>query len=104
LIPRNIWNEGKVGRANTGYGQFAKEAAETGGAAFVDLNSIIADKYDALGQDKVKEFFPHEHTHTNQAGAELNAQAVVEGLKSLKDCALCAFLSEKGAALTAWKK
>lgn len=101
LIPRNDWKDGKVLRAFPGYGQMAKEAAQTGGAAFVDLNGIVADKYDAMGEEAVKVYFPHEHTHTNQTGAELNAQAVVEGLKALNECALVNYLSEKGKALKA---
>lgn len=96
LIPRNDWKDGKVLRAFPGYGQFAKDAAQTGNTAFVDLNSIVADKYDALGEAAVKPFFPHEHTHTDQAGAELNAQSVVEGLKALKDAPFSPYLSEKG--------
>ena len=65
LIPRNDWKDGKVLRAFPGYGQMAKDAAQSGGAAFVDLNGITADKYDALGEAAVKPFFPNEHTHTN---------------------------------------
>lgn len=99
LIPRNDWKDGKVLRAFPGYGQMAKDAAQSGGAAFVDLNSIVADKYDALGEAAVKPFFPHEHTHTDQAGAELNAQGVVEGLKALKDSPFAAYLSPKGQTL-----
>ena len=30
---------------------------------------------------KGKIFFPKEHLHTNKAGAELNAQNVVEGIR-----------------------
>ncbi|MDQ2800164.1 MAG: rhamnogalacturonan acetylesterase [Armatimonadota bacterium] len=95
-IPRNIWNGGKVARNGNDYGKWASEAAQAGGAAFVDLNAVIADRYDALGQDAVKSFFPGDHTHTNPAGAELNAASVVEGIKRLKDCALCSDLSAKG--------
>jgi lysophospholipase L1-like esterase len=97
LIPRNDWKDGKVMRATEGYGKSAREAAQAGGAAFLDLNSIVADHYDRLGQEKVKEFFPHEHTHTNAAGADLNARAVVEGLKGLQGAPLNAYLSAEGA-------
>jgi lysophospholipase L1-like esterase len=97
LIPRNDWKDGKVMRSTEGYGKWAKEAALAGGAAFVDLNSIVADKYDVLGEAKVKEFFPNEHTHTNAAGADLNARAVVEGLKGLKDSRFIPYLSALGA-------
>lgn len=99
LIPRNDWKDGKVLRAFPGYGQFAKEAAETGGALFVDLNSVIATRYDAMGEEAVKPLFPKEHTHTNQVGAELNAQSVVEGLKGLKDNPLAPYLSAKAQIL-----
>ncbi|HEX8549994.1 MAG TPA: rhamnogalacturonan acetylesterase [Abditibacteriaceae bacterium] len=96
LVPRNDWKEGKVLRASEGYGKWAREAAAAGGAAFIDLNTIVANYYDALGQEQVKAFFPHEHTHTDAAGAELNARAVVEGLKSMKDAPLNAYLSPLG--------
>lgn len=93
-IPRNIWSAGgKVARSGGDYGLWAAQAAKAGGASFVDLNAIIADKYDALGPDKVKAFFPGDHTHTSPSGAEMNAGAVVEGLKGLKGCPLAAFLA-----------
>jgi lysophospholipase L1-like esterase len=88
-IPRNMWKDGKVLRNANDYGKWAADAARAEGAQFVDLNQIIADKYDQLGPDKVKTFFPGDHTHTNLAGARFNAVAVVEGLKGLKACALC---------------
>ncbi len=93
LIPRNDWTDGKVRRANTSYGKWAKEAAEAGGAHFIDLNEIIARHYERIGQEKVKEFFPQEHTHTGLAGAKLNAECVIEGLKMLKDCKLNNYLA-----------
>ncbi|HEY8962768.1 MAG TPA: hypothetical protein VIM57_11245, partial [Luteolibacter sp.] len=61
-------------------------------AAFIDLNGIVADRYDALGEVGVKEFFPHEHTHTNREGAELNARSVVEGIRRLSSVSLRDYL------------
>ncbi len=101
LIPRNDWKDGKVHRAYPGYGQTAKDAAQSGGALFVDLNGIIADRYDAMGQDAVKPFFPHEHTHTNAEGAALNAASVVAGLKGLPDSPFTRFLSPKADEIKA---
>ncbi len=83
LVPRNDWADGHVLRGNTGYGLYAKQAAEQDNAAFVDLNEIVGKHYDELGQEKVAAFFPQEHTHTSEAGATLNAQSVVEGLRAL---------------------
>jgi len=92
-IPRWIFKDGKVERSKEdSYGGWAKQTAVTTGAFFIDLNGIIADKYDALGADKAKEFFPGDHTHTNDAGAKLNAAAVIEGLKQLKGCGLNQYL------------
>jgi lysophospholipase L1-like esterase len=82
-IPRNIWKEGKVGRASGDYGKWAKEAAQQEGVLFLDLNSLIADRYDQLGEEKVKPLFFGDHTHTSPEGAALNASVVLEGLKKL---------------------
>ena len=94
-IPRNMWKDGKVSRASGDYGKWAKEAAETGGALFIDLNEIVAGHYEELGQEKVKtDFFTEkDHTHTLAAGAKVNAASVVEGIKGLKDCPLAGFLA-----------
>ena len=98
-VPRNMWDEeGKVIRNSDSYGGWAREAAEQKGAYFIDLNGIIADKYDRMGPEKVgPAFFPGDHTHTNLAGAKLNAGAVVEGLRMLQDCPLNKFLSDRVA-------
>jgi len=93
LIPRNDWSGGKVQRATGSYGTWAAEAARQGGAIFIDLNAIIADHYDKLGEEAVKSFFPKEHTHTGWEGALLNAQSVVEGIKALPDCPLAKYLA-----------
>jgi lysophospholipase L1-like esterase len=81
MIPRNEFRDGKVLRAANDYGKWAKESAEQGGAFFIDLNAITANKYDQWGAEKVKEFFPGDHTHTNKEGATVNAASVVEGIR-----------------------
>ena len=92
MIPRNDWKDGKVLRASKDYGKWASEIAQQEGVYFVDLNGITADKYDAMGPDSVKTFFPGDHTHTNIAGATINAASVAEGIKRLKDCPLNKYL------------
>ena len=95
LIPRNIWKDGKVVRGKDTYGGWAAEVAKSQGACFVDLNEIIAKRYEVIGQEKVsKEYFSTDHTHTNPPGARLNAEAVASGLRELKNCRLAAFLEE----------
>lgn len=85
MIPRNQWAElGKVRRADDSYGLWARQVAASEQVDFVDLNSITADKYDALGEEEVKtRFFIDDHTHTNEQGAIENARSVVEGLRSI---------------------
>lgn len=92
-IPRNDWKDGRVIRYNeTGYGLWAKQTAASTGAFFIDLNSLTADAYDAMGQEQVKPFFPNEHTHTGREGAFLNATNVKNAIKLLKDCQLKDYL------------
>lgn len=67
-IPRNDWKDGKVSRSNTSYTLWAKQVAEKSGAYFIDLNNLLGDEYEKLGQEKTSSFFPQEHTHTNGEG------------------------------------
>ena len=95
-VPRKIWRDGKIVRDD--YAKWAAEVAKAEGGAFVDLNEIIARKYEELGPEKVEPLFADEHTHTTSAGAELNAACVISGLKGLKDNPLSAYFSQKAAA------
>ena len=81
-LPRNQWSNGKIKRGFDGYAAWAKEAAQQSGAYFIDLNTISADKYDALGQDATKALF-NDNQHSRKAGAHLNAESVVTGVKAL---------------------
>jgi lysophospholipase L1-like esterase len=94
-VPRNIWKDGKVARAANDYGRWAAEAARAGDAAFVDLNDIIARRYEEFGEARVRaEFFTDkDHTHTTRAGAKVNAECVVAGVRGLTNSPLAALLA-----------
>ena len=96
-VPRKIWRDGKIVRGRDSFAGWAGQVAKAQGVAFVDLNEIVARRYDALGQEKVEPLFGDPHTHTSAAGAEVNAQSVIAGLKGLKDDPLAAFFSAKAA-------
>ena len=96
LIPRKIWQDDKIARNKVDYAGWAAQVAEAEKVPLVDLNEIIARRYDALGQQKVEPLFADPHTHTSRAGAELNAECVLAGLKALAADPLADFLSEKG--------
>jgi lysophospholipase L1-like esterase len=102
-IPRKMWKDGKVVRNADTYGGWARAIAVQQHVAFIDLNEIVARRYDALGQAAVEPLFADPHTHTSRAGAELNAEAVVAGLKALRKDPLAAFFSAKGNAIPAYK-
>ena len=51
---------------------------------YIDLNDLVADKYEKMGKDSVQLMFFGDHTHTSRLGAELNAKTVAEGVKASK--------------------
>jgi lysophospholipase L1-like esterase len=106
LVPRKRWDDaGKVLRNAGDYAGWAKDVASRGKVAFIDLNELAARRYDALGRDEVMKLFPlvtpDESVHTNWAGADLNAQVVVGGIKALGLQPLVGALNERGRAIPA---
>jgi lysophospholipase L1-like esterase len=100
LIPRKIWTpDGKIIRGAGDFGGWARASAQATGGLFVDLNEITAERYDAMGQDKVNALFVDPHTHTNAEGADINAQSIVAGLKGIPKCPLTPYLSAKAAPI-----
>lgn len=88
-IPRNIWKDGKIGRSDQGHGGWAKQAALAEHAPFIDFNNLLGDRYEALGPEKTAALFAGtDHTHTSPAGAEFNAAAMAEAIRSLPGCDL----------------
>ena len=98
-IPRKIWKEGRIARDQ--YARWAEEVAKAEKAGFIDLNEIIARKYEAMGAEKVESLFADEHTHTTMAGAELNAASVIAGLKALGSNPLSPYFSAKASTVNA---
>ena len=82
LVPRRIWKDGKIVRDPRA--AWARDAARVAGAPFLDLNDIIARRYEEIGDAGVSKLFADDHTHSNQAGAYYNAGAVVQGLRETK--------------------
>src|SRR5215472_15958489 len=98
LTVRNIWKDGKVERGSGQFSQWSEAVARAEHVPFVDVTNAVADQYEKLGEEKVKELFSTDHTHTSPAGAEMNAAAVVAGLKGIAS-PLTKFLSAKGDAI-----
>ncbi len=96
LTVRNIWKEGHVERGSGKFGQWAAAIAKEQNVQFIDLTTMIANRYEELGEEKVKALFGPDHTHTSPAGAELNSELVVAGLKQLKPDPVKRYFSSKG--------
>ncbi len=104
LVPRKIWKDGKIVRSTDSYGGWAREVAQAQHVGFIDLNEITARKYDALGEAAVEPLFGDPHTHTTAAGAIMNAESVIAGLKALPDDPLAKDFSAKGDAISPYKQ
>jgi sialate O-acetylesterase len=88
-IPRNIWKDGRIGRAGDSHGLWARQAAEQEMACFIDFNNILADRYEAIGAEKTAGLFAgSDHTHTSAVGAEFNAGVMATAIRGLADCQL----------------
>jgi lysophospholipase L1-like esterase len=101
LTVRDIWKDGKVERGPGRYSQWSGEIAKAAVVPFVDLNNQMADKFDALGEERMKALYPQDHTHFNAEGADLHAAAVVSGLKALHPNPVEKYLSAKSVAMEA---
>ncbi|MRV76221.1 hypothetical protein GJ700_31380 [Duganella sp. FT92W] len=105
-VPRKRWDaSGKIARGGNSYPAWAAQVARDEKVGLIDLAGNVARQYDALGHDAVMQLFPQttpdESTHTNWAGAELNARAAVAGIKALGLPQLVAALAPRAADIAA---
>lgn len=87
-IPRNMFttkDSTNVIRNNDSFGKWTKDAALMTKVSFIDMNELVANKYDKMGKDSVQLMFFGDHTHTSLLGAQLNAKTMAEGIKASKD-------------------
>jgi rhamnogalacturonan acetylesterase len=97
MVPHKDWNAGRIVRKEREkWVKWTANAAVATHAAYIDLNEIVALEFERLGPEKVAPLFGDARTHSTQAGAFLNAQMVVAGIRSLKKPDLKKYLSVKG--------
>ncbi len=87
-VPRKRWDDqGRLLRGGASYAGWAAAVAREQGVPLIDLDTLVADRYDALGPAVVDMLFPRlpagERVHTNWAGAALTAHLVREQLGAL---------------------
>jgi hypothetical protein len=100
LIPRNIWENGKIARPHDSHADWARVVAKAQGVGLLDLHELIAGRYDSMGEPSVTDLFADKRVHTTRAGAELNAACVIEALHKLTENPLAKF--ERTTPATVW--
>ncbi len=85
LVPRNVWENGKIQRPHGSHADWAREVAADQHVDLIDLYELTASRFDKLGQEATTALYADKRVHTTGAGAELDAACVVEGLKQLPD-------------------
>ena len=80
---KELYKETDAHKRRELFDAYVKKTGETGRdglrkVLFLDLNTISADKYDALGQEATRPLF-NDNQHSRKAGAKLNAESVVAG-------------------------
>jgi lysophospholipase L1-like esterase len=99
LSVRNIWTNGQIERGSGRYSLWSQQIAKTAGVQFVDLTNLVADQFQAMGEERVKAIYEQDHTHFNAIGADMHARTVVSGLKALRPSPVRSYLSPKGTAV-----
>jgi lysophospholipase L1-like esterase len=96
-IPKNDWKDGKLVRGELGFAKWALDVAKEEKVYSIDLNSMVADAYDAEGEAAVTEKYhiPKDHVHTVSQGAILNASILTIGIKKIPKCDLKDYLLSK---------
>lgn len=82
--PNNVWETGNYTYSANRFVGYARDAAKQVGAVFVDHGQSTADAYRKLGAQTVDAFYPHDHTHTSPAGAEVVAEAFITALEGTR--------------------
>ena len=100
MVPHKDWDGGHIVRKEREkWVKWTANAAAATHAAYIDLNEIVAIEFEKLGSEKVAPLFGDARTHSTPAGALLNAQMVVAGIRSLKKPDLKKYLSAAGRSI-----
>jgi len=101
LTVRNLWKNGQVERGSGRYSIWSQDVARSAGVQFVDLTNLVADRFQAMGEERVKGLYQQDYAHFNAEGADIHARAVLSGLKALRPSPVRGLLSTKGDSVKA---
>ena len=97
-VPRNRWAAGKVIRSTGDYALWTREAGQRARVPVLDLNALVADAYDAIGEQSVAPLFFGDWTHTSPDGAAFTANILHRALIDCKDLRWTALLEAASPA------
>jgi hypothetical protein len=88
-----------------GMSDWTRQVAAADNVLLVDHSNIIGDIYDRIGAEEVKKLFATEaeYLHPNTAGAIINCEAFIAGLKAIPDMPLTKYLNERGQKIEPYK-
>ncbi|BCS21982.1 rhamnogalacturonan acetylesterase RgaE [Aspergillus puulaauensis] len=78
--PNNPWETGEFVYGASRFVEYAQLAAETAGVEYVDHGAYTAAIFESLGADTVNSYYPNDHTHTNDAGSDVVADAFLKAV------------------------
>lgn len=84
-VPRNRWAGGKVLRSSDDYSLWTREAGSRARVPVFDLNALVSDAYDAIGEQNVGSLFYGDWTHTSPDGAAFTAALLHRALLECKE-------------------
>lgn len=81
----------------TRYAGWAREVAAAENVPLIDLNRRAMERWGGKSVEEIRTtyFAATDTTHFNRTGATLNAECVVEGIRSLKGCPLKQYLASR---------
>lgn len=91
-VPKAMVKAGEVETVN--YVKWSRQVAKQEHVFFIPLNQLVLANYVEMSPKEVraKYFTSHDMTHSNPAGAALNASEVVHGIRLMRDCRLNTYL------------
>ena len=80
--PDNPWETGTFTYSSNRFVGYCEDAAMASGSTFVDHGLYTADLFRKAGATTVDSYYPHDHTHTSPAGANVVARAFILALEA----------------------
>ena len=97
--PHRVWQAGHIRQSTDTYAGWAQAIAIQQRVPFLDLNRILADRYDSLGEAGTAPLFNTLGTNTDGAGAQAAAQVIVGALKGLRPDPLVGYFAAVASSI-----